>query len=67
MTFSSPVPAEPDCCGSSPPDFFLRPDGSQGRYGDCWCTLADDHEGVCLCELCHTRYGAPGWEAELVS
>lgn len=46
---------EPDVavCGSEPPR------GQQ--WGDCWCTLDPDHDGLCFCEICTARYGAPGW------
>jgi hypothetical protein len=64
---TSPLPTEPDCCGSQPPEFMTDSEGGQWRSGDCWCTLPADHEGLCRCELCAQRHGAPGWYAEVPS
>ncbi len=44
-----------ECCDSEPP--------RSGTWGDCWCTLADGHEGLCFCQPCTERFGAPGWDS----
>lgn len=40
-------------CGSAPP--------SRDPWGDCWCTLHPDHNGLCYCGPCSSRTGTPGW------
>lgn len=52
-----------DQCGSEPPLLIIDRDGRQWLAGDCWCTLTPDHDGLCYCEPCTIRLGAPGWEA----
>jgi hypothetical protein len=48
-------------CGSEPPRIIVEPDGSEWAAGDCWCTIAPGHGGLCYCGPCSARYGAPGW------
>jgi hypothetical protein len=48
-------------CASEPPPQITAPDGTVWKTGDCWCTLDDGHDGLCLCEPCTKRFGAPGW------
>jgi hypothetical protein len=49
---------EQDVCGSDPP----AEGTAEGSWGDCYCTLAPRHGGgVCFCEICTVRHGAPGW------
>jgi len=50
-------------CGSSPPVKLVGPGGEEWIPGDCWCTVAPDHDGFCYCGPCSVRYGAPGWMA----
>jgi hypothetical protein len=52
---------EDDVCGSEPPRLITDAQGQVWRTGDCWCTLAPDHDGDCVCETCQDRHGAPGW------
>ncbi|MET7688028.1 hypothetical protein ABZT06_08605 [Streptomyces sp. NPDC005483] len=48
----APVVEEAECCGAEPPE---------GWPGDCWCTLAQGHDGAHRCESCSNRHDAPGW------
>lgn len=48
-------------CGSSPPAELASPNGEVWLTGDCWCTVAPDHDGLCYCGPCSTRHGSPGW------
>ncbi|WP_442803625.1 hypothetical protein OG411_29840 [Streptomyces pseudogriseolus] len=48
--------SDTDCCGAEPP--------ADGSWGDCWCTLAPDHDGEHRCQPCTDRHGAPGWTDE---
>jgi hypothetical protein len=51
-----------DVCGTEPPEEVADALGRIWTFGDCYCTLPPDHgEGVCFCEICTVRYGAPGW------
>lgn len=52
-------------CGSSPPAELVSPNGDEvWLAGDCWCTVAPGHDGLCYCGPCNDRYLAPGWLAE---
>ena len=48
-------------CGSEPPRGITDERGREWWFGDCWCTLTPLHDGLCHCEPCTERYGAPGW------
>lgn len=53
-----------DVCGSEPPPTLYDQDGEVcGKPGDCWYTKDEGHDGLCACEICQARYGAPGWSA----
>lgn len=52
---------EPEVCGSEPPPVMTDRRGREWQFGDCWCTLAVDHDGLCECGPCTQRFGAPGW------
>lgn len=55
-------------CGSEAPEVLIAPDGTEWAAGDCWCTLAVDHEGdECVCEPCRDRCGAPPWRSPVSS
>jgi hypothetical protein len=53
--------ADEELCLSDPPAVIGDPEGEMWYPGDCWCTLAPGHEGLCFCGPCTERYGAPGW------
>lgn len=53
--------SESPVCGSEPPRIMTDERGREWEFGDCWCTLAPDHDGLCFCGPCTERFGAPGW------